>query len=240
MDLRSLVTIPALGAVTGVLSPVVSALTLYDEMAADPAIYLWASSMLRTAGVHTAAAGLENLPAGNFVLAVNHQSHFDALVLFRHIRRHMRFVAKKELARIPIFGYALRRAGNVFVDRSGGPRDKSKLNDAVERVRNSDTSIVFFAEGTRSEDGVLRPFKKGAAIFAIDAQVPLVPAALAGTHEILPKGTLAVRPRPAALVVGEAIDTTGKTHDDREALTEQAHASVTKLLTQAQAMLPGL
>ena len=127
----------------------------------------------------------------------------------------------------------------MFVDRSGGTRDKTKLNHAVERVRDK-TSIVFFAEGTRSEDGVLRPFKKGAAIFAIDAQVPLVPAAIAGTHEILPKGTLAVRPRPAALVVGDPIDTTGKNHDDREALTEQAHAAVEKLLLQAQRMLQAL
>src|SRR5581483_10544480 len=127
--------------------------------------FFWASSMLRVAGVRTAAAGLERLPAGNFVLAVNHQSHFDALVLFKHIHRHMRFVAKAELAKIPVFGYALKRAGNVFVDRSGGTRDKKKLNTAVERVRDK-TSIVFFAEGTRSEDGVLKPFKKGAAIFA--------------------------------------------------------------------------
>jgi 1-acyl-sn-glycerol-3-phosphate acyltransferase len=239
MDLRTLFAAPAMAGITGVLSPVVSALTFYKEEAADPAIFLWASSMLRAAGVRTAASGLEKLPAGNFVLTVNHQSHFDALVLFKHIHRHMRFVAKAELARIPIFGTALRRAGNIFVDRSGGARDKHKLNDAVERVRNN-TSIVFFAEGTRSEDGVLRPFKKGAAIFAIDAQVPMVPAAIAGTHEILPKGTIAVRPRPAALVVADPIETAGRTHDDREALTEQAHAAVEKALAEAQRLLTTL
>ncbi len=220
------------GGLTGMLSPVVSALTFVDEAAADPAIYLWASSVLAVSGVKTAVRGLENLPAGNFVLAVNHQSHFDALVLFRHIRRHLRFVAKAELAKIPIFGAALKRAGNVFVDRSGGSRDKSKLNDAVERVRST-TSIVFFAEGTRSDDGVLKPFKKGAAVFAIDAQVPLVPAAIAGTHEILAKGSIAVRPRPAALCIGVPLETTGLTHDDRESLTLKAHASVERLLAEA-------
>jgi 1-acyl-sn-glycerol-3-phosphate acyltransferase len=139
--------------------------------------------------------------------------------------------------RIPLFGWALKQAGNVIVDRSGGRSDKARLGSAVEHLKGVDKSIVFFAEGTRSEDGVLQPFKKGAAIFAIDAQLPLVPAAIAGTHEILPKGTLQVRPRPAALVVGEPIDTRGCTHDDRDALTQRAHASVQTLLAEAKVLL---
>ena len=173
--------------ITGTLSPVVSALSLVDERAMDPLLYLWARSLLLTAGVKTQARGLERLPAGNFVLAVNHQSHFDSLVLFAHIRRHMRFIAKQQLRRIPVFGYALARAGNVFVDRSGTDADKAKLKDSVAAVRDR-VSIVFFAEGTRAKDGVLKPFKKGAAVLAIEAGVPLVPGAGAGTHAILPVG----------------------------------------------------
>ncbi len=237
MDLRSLIAGPAAAGLTGFFSPVVMGLSLYDENAADKALFAWASSILKVAGVKTIARGVEKLPPGNFVLAVNHQSHFDSLVIFRHVRRHMRFVAKKELTKIPIFGQAMRIAGNVIVDRSGGEHDKKLLAEAVEAVRTR-VSIVFYAEGTRSDDGVLRPFKKGAAIFAIDAQVPLVPAALAGTHEILPKGTLAVRPRPAALVIGDPIDTTGLTHADRDTLTQRAHAAVERQLEEAKALLP--
>jgi 1-acyl-sn-glycerol-3-phosphate acyltransferase len=229
---------PAVIGLTGLLSPIVAGLSVYDELAADPVLFTWAEWVLKVSGVRSVAVGVERLPPKNFVLAVNHQSHFDSLVLFRHIHRHMRFVAKRELTRIPVFGQAVRIAGNVIVDRSGGARDKQLLADAVEAVRNR-VSIVFYAEGTRSEDGVLRPFKKGAAVLAIDAQVPLVPAALAGTHEILPKGTLAVRPRPAALVVGEPIDTTGMSQDDRDALTERAHAAVARQLEEAKALLPG-
>jgi len=235
--LRSLIAGPAAGALTGFFSPIVAGLSFYDEYAADPALFIWASSVLKVAGVKTVARGVEKLPPGNFVLAVNHQSHFDALVLFRHIRRHMRFVAKRELTKIPIFGQAMRKAGNVIVDRSGSDADKKLLHEAIDAVRTR-VSICFFAEGTRSDDGVLRPFKKGAAVFAIDAQVPLVPAALAGTHEILPKGTLAVRARPAALVIGDPLDTTGLTHDDRDSLTTAAHAAVARLLVEAQALLP--
>jgi 1-acyl-sn-glycerol-3-phosphate acyltransferase len=96
---------------------------------------------------------------------------------------------------------------------------------------------VFFAEGTRSEDGVLRPFKKGAAVFAIEAGVPLVPAAVGGTHEILPKGTLAIRPRPASLVIGKPIETAGLSVDARDQLTDQAHADVARCLERANRLL---
>ncbi|MBK7862943.1 MAG: 1-acyl-sn-glycerol-3-phosphate acyltransferase [Archangiaceae bacterium] len=235
-ELRSFLSGPAVLGITGVLSPIVTGLSIYDERAADPVLYAWADWTLKVSGVRTVARGVEKLPASNFVLCVNHQSHFDSLVLFRHIRRHMRFVAKRELTQIPVFGQAMRIAGNVIVDRSGGEGDKKLLAEAVDAVRNR-VSIVFYAEGTRSDDGVLRPFKKGASVLAIDSQVPLVPAALAGTYEILPKGTLAVRARPAALVIGDPIDTTGMTHADRDALTQRAHAAVAKQLEEANALL---
>lgn len=222
--------------ITGSLSAVVSALSFLDERAPDRAIHLWADSILRTSGVRTQCQGLENLPPGNFVLCVNHQSNFDALVLFRHIRRHMRYVAKTQLLKVPLLGPALRRAGNIFVDRTGGSSDRTKLMEAAAAVRDR-VSIVFFAEGTRSEDGILRPFKKGAAAMAIEAQVPLVPAALAGTHRILEKGSMIIRPRPSALIIGEPISTTGLSTDDREAVTLKAHAAVAELLERGNRLV---
>ncbi len=218
------------------MSSVVSALSFLDERAPDRAIFVWADSILKASGVRTECRGLENLPPGNFVLCVNHQSNFDALVLFRHIRRHMRYVAKAQLLKVPVFGPALRRAGNIFVDRTGGSSDREKLMDAAAAVRDR-VSVVFFAEGTRSDDGILRPFKKGAAAMAIEAGVPLIPAALAGTHRILEKGSVIIRPRPSALLIGEPIPTKGLTADDREALTLKAHAVVAALLEQGNQLV---
>lgn len=225
--------------ITGTLSTVVSALSFVDERAPDPAIWLWADSILKASGVRTTCRGLENLPAGNFVLCANHQSNFDALVLFRHIRRHFRYVAKAQLLKIPVFGPALRRAGNIFVDRTGGEGDKQKLHEAARAVRER-VSVVFFAEGTRSDDGVLKPFKKGAAVMAIEAQVPLIPVAIAGTHRILEKGSKMIRPRPAALIIGKPIETTGLTAADRETLTQRAHDAVAKLLEEGNALVAEL
>lgn len=234
--LRTMVSGAGVVGLTGTISPLVSALTFLDERAPDPAIHLWADSVLRVSGVRTECRGLENLPAQNFVLCLNHQSNFDVLVLFRHVRRHLRFVAKQQLRKVPVFGYALERAGNVFVDRSGGDADKQRLRDAAQAVRDR-VSVAFFAEGTRSDDGVLKPFKKGAAVMAIEAQVPLVPAAVAGTHAILPKGTVAIRPRPAALVIGKPIDTTGMTLESRDELTQKAHDAVAALLAEGNELI---
>lgn len=237
--LRSAVSFGSAVGITGAFSPLVAGLSFVDERAPDPLLHLWGTSILKSVGVRSVARGVENLPDTNFVLAVNHQSHFDALVLFAHIRRHMRFVAKQQLRRIPVFGYALHRAGNIFVDRSGGERDKEKLHDAVKAVQQR-VSVVFFAEGTRSDDGVLRPFKKGAAIMALDAQVPLVPVAIAGTHKILPKGTMAIHPRPAALIIGEPIPTAGLGPEARESLTTQAHSAVERLLAEGNALVESM
>lgn len=237
--LRTLLAGGATVGLTGVSSAAVAFLSLVDAKAADPIVFFWADSVLKASGVRSVARGVERLPLGNFVLAVNHQSNFDVMVIFRHIHRHMRFVAKAQLRRVPVFGYAAEKAGNIFVDRDGGSGDKSKLHEAVAKVREQ-TSVCFFAEGTRSDDGQLRPFKKGAAIMALEAQVPLVPAAVAGTHRILEKGSAIIHARPAALVVGEPISTAGLTVDARESLTQRAHDEVAKLLAQANQLVAEL
>ena len=224
---------------TGALSPLVSALSLVDDRAPDGVIHFWADSILRASGVVTEARGAQNLPPTNFVMCLNHQSNFDVLVLFRHVRRHMRFVAKSQLRRVPLLGFALERAGNIFVDRTGGETDRERLFEVVRAVRDR-VSVIFFAEGTRSEDGELMPFKRGAATMAIEAQVPLVPAAIAGTHRILEKGGAIIRSRPAALVIGQPIHTAGLSIEARGELTERAHAEVARLLEEANAMVKRL
>ena len=160
------------------------------------------------------------------MLVCNHQSNFDAPFVFARLPKHIRFVAKQELYRIPIFGAALKAMGNIPVERTGSEGDRRRIEAAIEQVRTR-TSILFFAEGTRSTDGRLRSFKKGAAILAIDAQVPVVPVAVAGAHEITPKGGLWVHSgRPLVLRVGKPIPTTGLGREDRDTLTRQAHDAV--------------
>ncbi|WP_233582907.1 1-acyl-sn-glycerol-3-phosphate acyltransferase [Corallococcus sp. CA053C] len=220
---------------TGVTSATVSVLSGFDPLAADKVLRLWGRSSLAAAGVQHEAFGLENVPEdGNVVFVCNHQSHFDAMVNFAHLRKHTRYVAKAELFKIPVFGRAMRRAGNIPVQRTGGADDKARLTEAVTAVRER-VSVLFFAEGTRSPDGELKPFKKGAATLAIQAQVPVVPMALSGTRLILPKGGRAVRwGQRVALVVGRPVPTQGLTLADRDTLTRRLEEAVAGLYAEAR------
>ena len=229
--LHTVATFAAVGS-SAVVGPVVIALSPGRPERADPVIRGWCNAVLAAAGVREDVAGLENLPAGTCVLVCNHQSNFDAPFVFARLPRHIRFVAKQELYRIPIFGAAVKAMGNIRVERTGSDADHQRIEAAVEQVRTR-TSILFFAEGTRSVDGALRPFKKGAAILAIDAQVPIVPLAVAGAHEITPKGRLWVHSgRPLVLRVGKPIPTTGLTREDRDTLTQRTHDAVAALLAE--------
>ncbi len=234
-DLLHTAAVMAAAASTVVIGPVVVAVAFSDERAPDPLLRLWCNNLLRAAGVHSEVQGLERLPAGNAVYVCNHQSNFDPVLIFAQLGKHLRFVAKRELFNIPIFGAALRATGMIPVDRSGSERDKESLAHAVDAVR-SRVSILFFAEGTRDPDGELRPFKKGAAVLAIQAQVPLVPLAVAGTKDVLHKKSLRIHGgRPTVLVVGEPISTEGMTLEHRDALNDRAHAAVAQMLKSANA-----
>jgi 1-acyl-sn-glycerol-3-phosphate acyltransferase len=227
---RTVATYTAVGS-SAVVGPVVIALSGNPERS-DRLIRLWCEAVVHAAGIRGEVLGLENLPERTCVFVSNHQSNFDAPFIFARIPRHIRFVAKRELFRIPIFGAAVKAMGNIRVERTGVESDRKAIESAVEQVRTV-SSILFFAEGTRSVDGRLRAFKKGAAILAIDAQVPVVPVALAGAHDVTPKGGLWVRSgRPVVLSLGRPISTEGMTRADRDMLTEKAHEAVAGLLEQ--------
>lgn len=229
-------TMSALFVLTLVCGPLASFLAWRDPKRPDSVIRFWARWILKAANVRPILRLPEQLPP-HFVLVTNHQSHFDVLMLFAHVPAHMRFVAKAELFKIPVFGPSIRRLGNLKVERGGSERDRKTLSAAAQSVAR-DVNIVFFPEGTRSPDGEIKAFKKGAASLAIEAQVPILPVAIAGTGEILPKGSLFVDPgRRAALVVGEPISTLGKSQKDREAVTQLSREAVERLLSDARSLV---
>lgn len=231
--LKTLFADVAAASLTGITSPLTSLLSIRDPRDADGLLYYWGRSMMAAAGSEHTARGLEHLPEGNVVFVCNHQSHYDVILFFAHVRKHTRWVAKRELFKIPVFGQTMRLAGNIPVDRDGSDSDKSRLSEAVIAVRER-VSVMFFPEGTRNSDGKLKPFKKGAAVFAIQAGVPIVPMAVSGTRLILPKGSLAIRwGHRAALVVGEPISTQGLTLDDRDALTHRLEETIARLYAEA-------
>jgi 1-acyl-sn-glycerol-3-phosphate acyltransferase len=164
----------------------------------------WSPSCLRIAGCRRVAAPLPPLPDGPLLFACNHESALDIWALVEYLPRNVRFVAKRELFRIPVFGWHLRLGGHVPVDRSDRARAIQSLREAAARVRTG-RSLIVFPEGTRSRDGRIQPFKKGPFALAVEAGVPVVPVAVSGSGAVTPRGAVAVWPGTIRLAVGEPL-----------------------------------
>jgi 1-acyl-sn-glycerol-3-phosphate acyltransferase len=188
----------------------------------------WSRRMLAASGVHVSAVGLDKIPQGPVVFVSNHQSWFDIWVLQATLPGQVRFIAKKELTKIPFFGRAMVRAGHLTIDRQNRQKAFDAYEEAAGAIRGGMSAVVF-AEGTRSRTGDLLPFKKGPFVLGIAAGVPIVPVYVAGTFSILPKGTVRVTPRPVTLMVGDPINPVGMVYDDRERLMQQVRAQVERL-----------
>jgi 1-acyl-sn-glycerol-3-phosphate acyltransferase len=120
--------------------------------------------------------------------------------------------------------------GNVFIDRGNWPAAVQSLKQAGRRLKEEGSTAVVFPEGTRSLTGDLQRFKKGPFIMAIEAGVPIVPAVVDGTFQILPKRGFRLRPQPVTVRFGEPVDASRYTHDDRDALIARVHATMAEML----------
>ena len=189
---------------------------------------VWMRGILATFGVRIEAAGLENVPThGPVILMSNHQSLIDigAIVLTLPRTQRWRFVAKRELARVPIFGWALVASGHVIIDRGNHDRAIASLRRAAEMIR-AGTTVIVFPEGTRSPRGNLRTFKSGPFHLALEAQVPIIPVTVSGSQKITPKGTLHVNRGTAKIVYGKPIPTRGLTLADRKELAARVRTAI--------------
>jgi 1-acyl-sn-glycerol-3-phosphate acyltransferase len=204
-----------------------------------PLARLWSRLVLGAAGVRwTASRDPAIDPSRPAVYASNHQSLFDIPVLVLAMPSDFRMVAKKSLLYVPIFGQALWLAGFLFIDRSNRDRALATLASAADRLKRG-TSIVVFAEGTRSRDGALLPFKRGGFVLAIQAGVPVVPIALSGGWEILPKGSLRLRPGTMTARFGPPIDTRGYEYQTRDLLVSRAREAIAAALSVPALEHPG-
>ena len=158
----------------------------------------WGRTFVRLGGWTFRVEGMENLPSGGAILVANHQSIVDIPMLLSAFPRPVRFLAKRELGEIPLFGKAMAAAGNLFIDRDD-PRDAVRmLRDVGAQLRDG-RLVVVFPEGTRSGDGSIGEFRPGAFYLAQKSGAPVVPVYLDGGYRAIPKG--GIRVRPAELLV---------------------------------------
>jgi 1-acyl-sn-glycerol-3-phosphate acyltransferase len=199
---------------------------------------LYARLCMRVGGTRLFVRGAERIGAHPaYVVVPNHESNWDSPCVVAALPDLVvRFVAKQEIMRIPIFGHALRATGNIRVVRKQTHGDVARIQAVMDR-RDPGVSILFFAEGTRSADGALHAFKMGAFATALGHRLPVLPVGIAGTRPIWPKGLLRVRRGTVAVEVGDPIAVDGLGPDDRTVLRDRTHAAVGELRARARARL---
>lgn len=156
----------------------------------------------------------------SYVVIANHQSHFDIFVIYGWLGIDFKWVMKQELRKVPALGVACEKIGHIFIDRSNSQKAIASINAAKEKIING-TSVMFFAEGTRQEGENLGKFKKGAFVFALDLNLPILPVTIRGTKNILPARTFDLFPGMVEMIIHEPIDIKGYNSNNIQDLIEK-------------------
>lgn len=190
----------------------------------------WAAMVLGIVGARVRVIGAERLdPAGNYVVASNHLSLMDTPLLLGWLPVPFKFLAKRELLKVPFIGWYLNRAGHLTVDRGSIRSSLTSMNECARIIRERHLSVLIFPEGTRGL-GELQPFKDGAAYLAIQSGVPLAPVAIRGTERVLAAKSSHFRSGNVELVIGDPLPVARLTLKDRGALTAELEQRVRALL----------
>lgn len=179
---------------------------------------LWAWIMLKVTWVHPEIRGREKIKQGqSYIIIANHQSDFDVLALVTKLGIQFRWIIKKEILKVPLFGYALYASRNIFIDRADSEQAVKSIHEGMDRLPLG-TSVMFFAEGTRSPDGKIHRFKKGGFVMALEKGLPILPVTVNGSRKIMPKRSLVFHPGPVEVVVDDPIETSHLTESSLEEL----------------------
>jgi 1-acyl-sn-glycerol-3-phosphate acyltransferase len=192
---------------------------------------VWSKLILATAGVKVHVHNLERARTGEpRIFVSNHTSWFDVTTLASFLP-WPKFVAKAELFKVPIFGWAIRSVGMVQLQRDNRKAAFESYKFAASQIAKG-TSVVVFPEGTRGYDYSIRPFKKGPFVLAVAAGVPIVPMITHGTMETIRKHEITVRPGRVDVHLLEPIPTAGLGYDDRDALMVKVRDSMVNAMRE--------
>ena len=202
-------------------------LLIYTVLVKNPNALYWAGArgtlfLMRAVGVHVKVAGTERVPAGTCLFVANHTSSADAPAVVNAIPRRIAILLKKSLFQWPIVGQAFTLAHFIPIERSKHESAIASLEKAIEAMREGQ-SFLIYPEGTRSPDGRLQEFKKGAVVMAIKAGVPIVPVACSNAHRIMEKRSLVIHPGEILVEFLAPIDASRYTFEQREELNAIVH-----------------
>ena len=182
---------------------------------------IWANWMLLSTGLKYEIIGIENININNqYIFMCNHESALDIILGVKCIPNKIIFLAKKELFKIPIFGWAMKFSGMIKIDRQNSEIAKISVERATQKLIKSKFSTLIYPEGTRSKNGRLLPFKKGGFILAIKSKIPLVPITIIGSGKALPKGKYFIKKEYIKIIINPPILTNEFIYEEKEDLIQ--------------------
>jgi len=202
-------------------------LLVWTLVTRNPDAIYWAGTngvmfFVRAVGVRVRVVGTERIPPETCIFAANHTSSADAPAVVGAIPRRIAILLKKSLFAYPIVGWAFSSAGFIPVNRQERDSAVESLDKAIESLK-AGQSFLIYPEGTRSPDGRLQSFKKGAVVMAIKAGVPIVPVACSGAHRVMEKRSFKIRPGEIMVEFLEPIYPAGYSYEQRDELNKVVH-----------------
>lgn len=193
---------------------------------------VWSFLIIKTAGAKVTVSGRENIDrSGPCIFIANHLSNFDVFALLNILPVKMRILAKRSLFFVPVFGWAIHAAGYISVRRSDREDATKSFEEVAGKIRRG-RPVLFFAEGARSLDGKLQPFKKGAFLIALKAGVPIIPISITGSDAVMPPHSARISPGRVSIVIGKPIPTESHTISTLKDLMETVRSAIARNLSQ--------
>ena len=226
-----LVVIPFLFLITMVLGLICIIVGfVFSQDAANILAVTWSRLCCAIAPLKVIVTGKKNYRHHrSYVVVANHQSMADIPILHGFLGLKIKWVMKKELEKIPIFGAACNQLGCIAIDRSN---HKSAIEsiEAAKKKLSSKASVLFFAEGTRSRNGKVMAFKKGAFIFAMETGIPILPVTIKNSFEILPSDSLDLTPGTVEILVHQPVYISSANADHMDEIMEKTRQTIAQSL----------
>ncbi len=166
--------------------------------------------------------GNENIDSEkSYIFVANHQSMFDIFLIYGYLNAKFKWIMKQEIRKTPLLGKACESMGHIFVDRSSPMRAQKSLEAAKERLLQGNNSIFLFPEGTRSANGKISRFKRGAFAIARDLHLPIIPVSITGAYNVFPKNSWYIIPGKITMTIHKPIDTTNLNDDNLNETIDQ-------------------
>ena len=197
-----------------------------------PAI-IWAQALCTLSLVRIKVQGHENIdPKASYIFVANHQSLYDMPLVYGWLKNNFKWIIKKEFRKMPIMGKTCELMGHIFIDRSNPMRAKHSLDIAKQNLKQGNSSIFLFPEGTRTRNGQIGKFKRGAFTIARDLHLPIVPITINGAFNALPKGLNYITPGTIEMIIHSPIDTININDENLNELINQVKTIIQTDLKQ--------